>query len=586
MYYPEEVIEEVRNSNDIVGVIGSVVNLTRKSGRYFGLCPFHNEKTGSFSVSPDKGLYHCFGCGVSGNVISFVMAYENYDFKEAVQYLADRAGITLPQREQTQEERRQADKKARMLELYKDAATYYYKQLRAPIGEKAREYFAGRRLSEETQAKFGLGYAPANSQPLYTFLKSKGYTDELIREANYLRMDERGVWDPFWNRAIFPIMDTRGRVIGFGGRVMGEGEPKYYNSSASPIFDKSRNLFGLNIAKSSRRPYMILCEGYMDVIALHQTGFDCAVASLGTAFTPGHATLLKRYVDEVYLTFDSDEAGTKAKLRAIPILKGAGLSVKVINMQPYKDPDEFIVNLGEAEFEERIKSATSSFFFETDVMQASYDMADPEKKTAFHKQLAAKLAAFTDTLERENYLGAVASRYEIPADYLREMVNYIGAQGMKYEVPLPSLTGAGVKKPERGQGAAQAERLVLNWVIGTDAAYDDILRYVKPEYFKDAAARRVAEYVFEKKAAGGVIDPAGLIDVLSADEEERAEISAILSAELPEEEAPARTVLVSNMKKIKKDFLNDALRSEMDPSLIAQYAREKSEIDRKPIDIV
>ena len=346
-YYSDELIEEVRSRNDIVDVISGYVRLQKKGSTYFGLCPFHNEKTGSFSVSPVKQMYYCFGCGAGGNVFTFLMEYENFTFPEAMQALADRAGIDLPKQELSGEAKRESDKRSRLLEINKEAGKYYYTLLRSERGAQALSYFRKRELSDATMQKFGLGYSDKYSDDLYRYLKSKGYEDEILKDSGLVGFDEkRGGHDKFWNRAMFPIMDIHNKVIGFGGRVMGDGEPKYLNSPETKIFDKSRNLYALNFARQSKRPYMLLCEGYMDVIALHQAGFDNAVASLGTSFTSGHASLLKRYTKEVYLTFDSDGAGIKAALRAIPILKEVGLSAKVINMKPYKDPDEFIKALG------------------------------------------------------------------------------------------------------------------------------------------------------------------------------------------------------------------------------------------------
>lgn len=345
-YYSDELVEEVRSRNDIVDVIGSYVHLQKKGSTYFGLCPFHNEKTGSFSVSPNKQMYYCFGCGAGGNVFTFLMQYENFTFPEAMQELADRVGIELPKQEMTSAQRREADRRTQLLEINKEAAKYFYMLLRGPRGQRAHEYFKKRELSDETMQKFGLGYSDQYSDDLYKYLRSKGYDDEILKETGLVTIDEvRGGHDKFWNRAMFPIMDVHNRVIGFGGRVMGDGEPKYLNSPETKIFDKSRNLYGLNIARSTRKNQLLLCEGYMDVIALHQAGFDNAVASLGTALTSGHASLLKRYTNEVYLTYDSDGAGVKAALRAIPILKEVGITTKVINMRPYKDPDEFIKRL-------------------------------------------------------------------------------------------------------------------------------------------------------------------------------------------------------------------------------------------------
>ena len=364
-YYSDELIEEVRSRNDVVDVISGYVRLQKKGSTYFGLCPFHNEKTPSFSVSPGKQMYYCFGCGAGGNVFTFMMQYENFTFQEAMQSLADRAGIELPKQEMSAAQREAADRRSKLLEINKAAAKYFYTLLRSPQGAHALRYFEERRLSKETMQHFGLGYSNKFSDDLYQYLKKQGYEDNLLKDSGLVSIDERrGGHDKFWNRAMFPIMDANNRVIGFGGRVMGEGEPKYLNSPETMIFDKSRNLYGLNFARTSRRPHILLCEGYMDVIALHQAGFDNAVASLGTSFTSGHANLLKRYTKEVYLTFDSDGAGVKAALRAIPILKEAGLTAKVINMRPYKDPDEFIKALGAEEYQKRIDEAENSFMFE------------------------------------------------------------------------------------------------------------------------------------------------------------------------------------------------------------------------------
>ena len=347
MYYPDELIEEVRMKNDIVDVISGYVRLQKKGANYFGLCPFHNEKSPSFSVSPGKQMYYCFGCGAGGNVYTFIQEYENYTFPEAVKMLADRAGVNLPEIEYSEEAKKAESKRSRLLEINKEAAKYFYFQLRARQGETGYRYLRDRQLSDETIKKFGLGFANKTSNDLVQYLRSKGYSPELIHEAGLCNVDEKhGMYDKFWNRVIFPIEDINHRVIGFGGRVMGDGTPKYLNSPETPIFDKSRNLYGLNFARTSRKGNIILCEGYMDVISMHQAGFDQAVASLGTAFTLGQASLLKRYTKEVLLSYDSDGAGVKAALRAIGILKEAGLTGKIISLEPYKDPVEFMKNLG------------------------------------------------------------------------------------------------------------------------------------------------------------------------------------------------------------------------------------------------
>ena len=297
MYYSEEVIEEVRTKNDIVDVISGYVRLQKKGSSYFGLCPFHNEKSPSFSVSREKQMYYCFGCGAGGNVFTFLMDYENFSFVEALKFLADRAGVALPEIEYSKEAKARADRKTQLLEINKLAAQYFYVQLKSEQGKTAHAYLTGRQLSEETIKACGLGYSSKYSDDLFRYLRKRGYTEDLIRQAGLINTDEKnGVYDKFWNRVMFPIMDVNNRVIGFGGRVMGDAKPKYLNSPETEIFDKSRNLYGLNRARTSRKPYFLVCEGYMDVIALHQAGFTNAVASLGTALTTGHAALIKRYL--------------------------------------------------------------------------------------------------------------------------------------------------------------------------------------------------------------------------------------------------------------------------------------------------
>ena len=414
MYYPDEKVEEVLRANNIVDVVGSYVHLQKKGANYFGLCPFHNEKSPSFSVSEPKQMFYCFGCGAGGNAATFLMKYENYSFQEALQTLADRAGIKLPEVNYSEEAKRKEEKRQLLRAVNKESAVYYYKLLRSQKGMKGLRYLAQRKLDPATMRDFGLGYADGSNNDLCAHLRSKGFSDDVILEAGVAAFDEkRGMHDKFWNRVIFPIMDVRGQVIGFGGRVMGDGKPKYLNSPETEIFDKSRNLYGLHIAKRSKAPYKILCEGYMDVISMHQAGFPEAVASLGTSFTEGQAALLKRYTKQVLLAYDSDGAGVRAALRSIGILKKAGIEGKVIDLRPQKDPDEFIKANGKDAFLERIRNAENSFFFELRMMQREYSMDDPAQRTQFHHAIAAKLCSIEDEIERDNYLGEAARRYYI-----------------------------------------------------------------------------------------------------------------------------------------------------------------------------
>lgn len=531
-YYSDELIEEVRSRNDIVDVISGYVRLQKKGSTYFGLCPFHNEKTGSFSVSPAKQMYYCFGCGAGGNVFTFLMEYENFTFPEAMQALADRAGIDLPKQELSGEAKRESDKRSRLLEINKEAGKYYYTLLRSERGAQALSYFRKRELADATMQKFGLGYSDKYSDDLYRYLKSKGYEDEILKDSGLVGFDEkRGGHDKFWNRAMFPIMDIHNKVIGFGGRVMGDGEPKYLNSPETKIFDKSRNLYALNFARQSKRPYMLLCEGYMDVIALHQAGFDNAVASLGTSFTSGHASLLKRYTKEVYLTFDSDGAGIKAALRAIPILKEVGLSAKVINMKPYKDPDEFIKALGAEAYQERIDQAENSFMFEIRILQQDYDMKDPEGKTAFQHETAKKLAQFPEEMERNNYIEAVAEHYRMGYENLRKLVNQYGAQGglAREPVKLKSATRE-VKKKE--DGMKQSQKLLLTWLIEDTGLFDIVKQYITPEDFTEEIYKKAAEILYAQFAEGA-LNPGKIVSMFQNEEEQR-EIAALFNARIHE----------------------------------------------------
>ena len=553
--YSSEVIEEVVSRNDIVDVISGYIKLKKSGSSYVGLCPFHNEKSPSFSVSGTKQMYHCFGCGVGGNVITFVMEYENYTFPEAVKMLADRAGIALPVMEYSGEDRRERDIKTKLLEINKIAATFYYHQLKSPAGQSGLDYLKKRQLSDKTINTFGLGYAPQLTGDLYRMLKEKGYDDELLKESG-LYTYEKGIREKFWNRVIFPIMDINNKVIGFGGRVMGDGKPKYLNSPETKLFDKSKNLYGLNVARSSRKNNLIICEGYMDVISMHQAGFNQAVASLGTALTPGHARLMKRYTDNVLITYDSDEAGVKAALRAIPILKEAGLSTKVINMRPYKDPDEFIKALGTEAFQERIDKAENSFMYEIGIIEKNYKRSDPESETAFEREVANKLVQFNEKLERDNYMKAVCRQFMIPEDGMREMVIRIGSQGgiiPRQTQPVRRVEPARKKKED---GIRQAEKILLTWMIEDGDIYDKVSEYIQPDDFIDPLFKDVASKVYEQYETGSV-NPAAIIGSYS-DGDMHSEIAAMFSAELSESlsKSEREKTLNDTVLRVKKSSLD------------------------------
>ena len=532
MRYSDDIIEEVRMKNDIVDVVSQYVKLTRKGSSYFGLCPFHNEKTPSFSVTPSKQMYYCFGCGAGGNVFNFVMEYENYSFGEALSHLADRAGVQLPRIEYSSEAREKAKQRETLLEINRQAAQYFYYQLRRESGQIGYRYLTDRGLSDETIRKFGLGYSDKFSDDLYKFLKGKGYGDDQLRDSGLFNVDERhGMYDKFWNRVIFPIMDVNNRVIGFGGRVMGEGKPKYLNSPETKIFDKSRNLYGLNVARTSRKPYLILCEGYMDVISMHQAGFTNAVASLGTSLTSGHASLLKRYTQEVLLLYDSDEAGVKAALRAIPILREAGINSRVVDLKPHKDPDEFIKTEGAEAFLQRLDQAKDSFMFRVSVSEKDFPMEEPQGQNRFFERCARLLLELSDGLERNLYIEAIVRqyhRYGISVEDLRKRVNTLAMKGTPIEQRQQPKTVEARQAQKKESAADKAQKLMLTWLVTYPGIFDTVEKYLSPGDFIVPLYHEVAEMLFEQHAQGDV-NPARLLNSFTDSEEQR-EVASLFNA--------------------------------------------------------
>ncbi len=528
MRYSDEIIEEVRSRSDIVDVVSQYVKLQRKGAYYFGLCPFHNEKSPSFSVTPSRQMYHCFGCGASGNVFTFLMEYENMTFVEALSSLADRAGVTLPQMEPSGKARDTAKRRDTLLKLQKEAASWFYYNLRRENGQKALQYLKERGLSEETMQKFGLGYA-GKSGNLYPFLKEKGYSDELLRQSGLFQADERrGMYDKFWNRVIFPIMDGNSRVIGFGGRVLGEGKPKYLNSPETEIFDKSRTLYGLNIARTSRQKQILVCEGYMDVIALHQAGFTNAVASLGTSLTSGQAGLLRRYTEEVLLLYDSDEAGVRAAIRGIPILRSVGLHAKVVDLSPCKDPDEFIRKQGADAFRQRLGEAMNGFLFTVQARERSYDLTDPQSKTDFFRDIANRLLEFDEELERNNYIEAIASRYGIRREELQKMVSQMAMKGIITGESPPRKSGS--QTPSRDQALEEAQSLVLTCLVNDPALLPAVRHWLSERDFVTPLCAETAKLIFAQ-AEEGDINPARLLNQFE-DTDKQSQVAALFHTSL------------------------------------------------------
>lgn len=551
MYYEEELIEEVRSGNDIVDVINGYVSLKKKGNSYVACCPFHHEKTPSFHVSRDRQMYHCFGCGVGGNVYTFLMEHENLSFPEAVEVLAERAGVKLPEKGQSKEERRQADIRMRIKDMNRMAAGYFHYLLKTEHGKTAMEYLKNRGLTDETIRQFGLGYSDKYRDDLYRHLLSKGCSDEELKVSGLVRYDEKqGVSDQFWNRVMFPIIDTNNRVIGFGGRVMGDGKPKYLNTRDTPVFDKSRNLYGLNLAKKSRRDGIIFCEGYMDVISMHQAGFDNAVASLGTALTVGQVNLVKRYAEHVYLAYDSDGPGTKAAERALEIMREFDLPARVISLTPYKDPDEVIQAEGSEGMEERIRRAKSGIMFEIDLLAAKYDQNDPQERTAFQREAAEKLSGIEDPLERGNYVASVAGQYGIEEEILRETVTRYGLAGMSKKSSALKTRPVGRETKEEKQ--LKTERLLITWMIRENALFEKLMGVLSEEDFYEPVYHEIVSGLFAQYREEGRVEPAAVMDRFQSREEHEA-VSAIMQQEFdmeiaPEEKSKIITELVRSVR--------------------------------------
>ena len=583
MRYSDDIIEEVRMKNDIVDVISQYVKLTRKGSSYFGLCPFHNEKTPSFSVTPSKQMYYCFGCGAGGNVYNFIMEYENYSFGEALSHLAGRAGVELPKIEYSREAKEKAEQRAALLEINKLAAQYFYYQLRRERGKTAYGYLLGRGLSEETIRKFGLGYSDKYSDDLYKYLKSKGYSDDLLRESGLFNVDERrGMYDKFWNRVIFPIMDVNNRVIGFGGRVMGDGKPKYLNSPETKIFDKSRNLYGLNVARTTRKNYLILCEGYMDVIAMHQAGFTNAVASLGTALTSGHASLVKRYTKEVLLLYDSDGAGVRAALRAIPILREAGVTSRVVSLKPWKDPDEFIKNEGAEAFEERLNQAMDSFMFRVHIAEQDFAMDAPQGQNQFFERCAEMLLELSDELERNLYIEAIVKeygRYGVGTEDIRKRVNTLAMKGTPAEKRIQPKSGTSENR-KKESAADKAQKLMLTWLVNYPGIFEQVEKYISPSDFVVPLYKQVAEMLFEQHKEGET-NPGKLLNAFTDSEEQR-EVASLFNATIHlENEGEQQRAFSDTLLRIKEESLKEKNRT-WDPSDMAglqELIKAKKELE-------
>jgi DNA primase len=552
---PEQVLEEITAKTDIVDVVSSYVPLKKTGNRYTGLCPFHREKTPSFSVSADKQLFHCFGCGAGGTVIHFIMRAENLDFVEAVKFLAARANVIIPEQNDPNDSRRH-QKRQLLYEINREAAKYYYKLLVADTNHVSA-YLKKRRLTKQSVIKFGLGVAGHERDGLYRHLLSKKITAEQMEEAGLIMTGERGAVDKFRDRLMFPIFDVRGNIVGFGGRALGDIGPKYLNSPQTPIFDKSRNLYAFSLAKNSGAEYFLLAEGYMDVITLHQHGFDSAVASLGTAFTQGHAQLMKKYKKEVIICYDSDEAGIKATLRAIDILVLQGMDVRVLIQNRAKDPDEYLMKYGVDEFRVELERAMHHVDFKVLLLQKQYNLQNIDEKVKFLNGVARILKDIENLVEREVYINKIAEKYSVSREALlgeveKQLQHHKeqSARRILYQQQKPRVLSANASALD------QAEKTLLALLISNISLVGLLDESMKQGSFSNDTYQKVFHFILDRYEKNAAIDAALVINTFDA--QDSSAITQICDSHLEfddEQQAIAQLVDVITRQRLKQKFI-------------------------------
>lgn len=528
--YSEEIINDVRQSNDIVDVISQYVHLKRSGRNFFGLCPFHNEKSPSFSVSPDKQIFHCFGCGVGGNVITFVSKIEGLNFVETVQMLAERANIQLPTLENSGDAQKEI-LKDKVYKVNEFTAEFYHQNLYKPQAKMAQEYVKKRQLSNETLKSFRIGFS-GKFDELYQELKKQGFEEKEILESGLVNKNDRGQYiDRYRNRLMFPICDVRGRVIAFGGRVLDDSKPKYINSPENIVYSKGRHLFGLNVAKKGDTKKLLIVEGYMDVISLHQRGITNVVAPLGTALTEQQGWLLRKNAEQIILSFDSDEAGLQAKLRALEILQNMGCDLRVLQMEGAKDPDEYILKYGNARFQALVDKALSVIEFKVKILQKDLNLENTNDKIKFLNEIAKLISKVDNTIEREVYIEKIAKEYDISKEAIYAEVNKLTYKNSKSEKILekskPIITHKKIEKKEISQAVKRRENTIISILLTGDLSIFEVIKQnIKPEDFQDEVNANIAKKLYEEFEKGNS-NINGIIDEL--EQEEQNQITMIMA---------------------------------------------------------
>ncbi len=583
MRYSDDIIEDIRFGNDIVELINGYTSLKQRGNSYVGLCPFHKESTPSFSVSPDKQLYHCFGCGASGTVYNFIMDIENYDFLDALMYLADRINYPLPEPNGSFDSSL-SEKKQILYDIHKLVAKKFYENLSNPQAQIANDYLDKRGISKNARIKFGLGYSLFKKDDIYNFLKQKGYDDDIILESGLvIKSKNNSFFDRFFGRLIFPIIDVQGRVIGFGGRDLTDSKtsPKYLNSPDTPIFNKSYNLYSINIAKNNKNKELILVEGYIDVIALCQVGITNVVASLGTAFNENHIKLLKKYANKVIILFDSDDAGIKATLRAIPILIENGIYVRVAQVEDAKDPDEYISNFGTNNFIKLLNTAKSYISFQIIQKMKDYNLNDPIQKVEFTKEVSKIISSLSSPIERDVFINEASQITKISKEAIYEEVNMILSNNNNIERIIN-------KKPKQAilnNKLDEARQSILYILSSNINIYNILKNYINYEDFIDDAYIKLAKLIFELNEKNQPIYPAE-ITLKFENPEEQKQISKVFMLKIDFSNSDNLEKVINDQIKIIKRAYFDKIISESDDLEKVQNAlKDKKKFDKLYINI-
>lgn len=563
--YSDEIIEEVRQNNDIVDIISQYVHLTRKGRNYFGLCPFHNEKSPSFSVSPDRQIFHCFGCGVGGNVYTFLMKIEGITFREALEQLAERANIQLPTLENNADTARE-ELKAKVYKVNEFTAEFYHQNLYKPVAKIAQEYVKKRRMNTETLEAYKIGYS-GKFDELYKALKSQGFGEKEILESGLVNKNDNGTYiDRYRNRLMFPICDARGKVIAFGGRVLDDSKPKYINSPENIVYSKGRHLFGLNVAKKDSAKKILIVEGYMDVISLHQRGITNVVGALGTALTEQQGWLLRRTTEQVILGFDADGAGQTAIARSMEILQKMGCDMRVLQIEGAKDPDEFIVKFGEGRFKLAIDNAISLVEFKVKNLKKELNLENTGDKIKFLNEIAKILSKVENTMEREIYIEKIAKGYNISKEAIYAEVNKLIYSRVKEDKKLQNQNREirHITREQKDKGVIdetlkRRENTIIALLLDANTnIFKKIKEHIKPEDFKDEINRKIAKQLYEElEKSDANINK--LIDTF--DEETKSHITMVMATDYE----------IENVNKAVEDILS-------------KYEKEK--LDNKKQDIL